>query len=100
MVSGSAEVRDIRALGIRARCGAHGRVDLWHSAHPRSDCLSADIGPVVAVAPAVFGSHDSNTLEQLRDVASGAARAVLMADGARCIDHATLIGAADADTST
>src|SRR5262245_1821842 len=29
----------------------------------------------------VFGSHESNTLEQLRDVASRAERAALMADG-------------------
>ena len=31
--------------------------------------------------PAVFGQHESNTLEQLRDVASRAERAALMADG-------------------
>lgn len=31
--------------------------------------------------PAVFGSHDPGTLEQLRDVASRARRAALMADG-------------------
>ncbi|MEX2157464.1 MAG: RtcB family protein [Gemmatimonadales bacterium] len=31
--------------------------------------------------PAVFGQHESNTLAQLRDVASRAARAALMADG-------------------
>src|SRR5580765_7621193 len=29
----------------------------------------------------IFGTHDSNTLEQLRDVASRAERAALMADG-------------------
>jgi len=29
----------------------------------------------------IFGSHESNTLEQLRDVASRAERAALMADG-------------------
>ena len=35
----------------------------------------------MAVAPAVFGQHEANTLEQLRDVASRAERAALMADG-------------------
>src|SRR2546422_4269763 len=29
----------------------------------------------------IFGSHESNTLDQLRDVASRAERAALMADG-------------------
>src|SRR6266511_2037956 len=52
-----------------------------HPAHPGGDRISKDFVPVVAVAPAVFGSHEPNTLEQLRDVASRAERAALMADG-------------------
>src|SRR5213082_1427299 len=31
--------------------------------------------------PVIFGSHDAQTLEQLRDVASRAERVALMADG-------------------
>lgn len=36
---------------------------------------------VAATNPAIFGSHDANTLAQLADVASRAKRAALMADG-------------------
>lgn len=36
---------------------------------------------IVAASPAIFGSHDANTLAQLADVASRAKRAALMADG-------------------
>src|SRR5678816_1599706 len=32
-------------------------------------------------SPTIFGTHDANTLEQLRDVASRAERSALMADG-------------------
>ena len=35
----------------------------------------------MALAPFIFGSHEPNTLEQLRDVASRAEKAALMADG-------------------
>lgn len=35
----------------------------------------------MAASPAIFGSHDANTLAQLADVASRAKRAALMADG-------------------
>ena len=37
VVPRSAEVRHVRALGVRPRPRAHGRVDLRAAAHPRSD---------------------------------------------------------------
>src|SRR2546423_14003649 len=48
---------------------------------------SASMGPPLRVGTnqmrqiEIFGSHEPNTLEQLRDVASRAERAALMADG-------------------
>jgi tRNA-splicing ligase RtcB len=57
-------------------------MDLWHSAHPGSDRIPKNPLQTVAVdKPTVFGSHESNTLAQLEDVASRAERAALMADG-------------------
>ena len=51
------------------------------------DVVRVDVGKTVKPMktlmkkPAVFGEHEPNTLEQLEDVASRAARAALMADG-------------------
>ncbi len=55
VVSGSAEVRHVRACGIWTWGRADRRLDLWHPAHSRGDRLSAH--PLQALAVASLGSH-------------------------------------------
>ena len=58
LVPRPAEVRHVRALGVRARPRADGGLDLRHPAHPRGDRVSRGRSSAVPVAPVIERSED------------------------------------------